>query len=281
MSDERRNLYRILHVQPEAPLEVIRASYRTLMSTLRAHPDLGGDPDAAARINAAYAVLADPAKRRAYDQALAKARAQLRARAAAAASAAAPGAGGAAAASAQAAAASAAPPPAAASATASAASSAAGSAATHRPLAAQDPAAWLADRVCPFCRRPLPGALHLDSRCSGCDSPLFRRPDMDRGELFGRRRSPRNARPMPLTLRLAGQPGDHPARLRDLSLTGLCVQAAVPAPERSALRVIAHNFDAVAVVVSCRRVADGWQLHGELLTLQLLRSQGVFVSAKA
>ena len=48
MAEERRNLYRILHVQPEAPPEVIRASYRTLMSTLRAHPDLGGDPAAAA-----------------------------------------------------------------------------------------------------------------------------------------------------------------------------------------------------------------------------------------
>ena len=70
MAQERRNLYRILHVQPEAPLEVIRASYRTLMSTLRAHPDLGGDPEAAAQINAAYAILADPERRRAYDLSL-------------------------------------------------------------------------------------------------------------------------------------------------------------------------------------------------------------------
>ena len=42
----RRNLYRILHVQPEAPLEIIKASYRSLMTKLKLHPDLGGDHDA-------------------------------------------------------------------------------------------------------------------------------------------------------------------------------------------------------------------------------------------
>ena len=68
---ERRNLYRILHVQPEAPVEVIRASYRALMSALRAHPDLGGDTARAAQINAAYAVLRDPVQRAAYDRSLA------------------------------------------------------------------------------------------------------------------------------------------------------------------------------------------------------------------
>lgn len=67
MPQERRNLYRILHVQPEAPAEIIKASYRALMSSLRAHPDLGGDTEKAAQINAAYAVLSDPERRRAYD----------------------------------------------------------------------------------------------------------------------------------------------------------------------------------------------------------------------
>ncbi|MFO1328297.1 MAG: DnaJ domain-containing protein [Rubrivivax sp.] len=244
MAEERRNLYRILHVQPEAPLEVIRASYRTLMSTLRAHPDLGGDPDAAARINAAYAVLTDPDRRRAYDVSLRRASS-----------------------------------PAAGPAAAPAARPAA--AATPRPAAAPDPATWLADRACPFCRHRLPPVVQVDTRCTQCDSPLFRLPAHDRGELFGRRRSPRNARPMAATLRLPAQPGDHAARLRDLSLSGLCVQAPLPAPERSAMRVLTAGFDAVAVVVGCRRSGDGWLLHGELLTLQLLRQQGVFVSAKA
>lgn len=70
MSLNRRNYYRILHVQPEAPAEVIRASYRTLMGTLRGHPDLGGDHAAAVLINEAYQVLSDPARRAAYDLSL-------------------------------------------------------------------------------------------------------------------------------------------------------------------------------------------------------------------
>ena len=60
--------YRILHVQPDAPEEIIRSSYRTLMTKLRRHPDLGGDHFTATLINEAYAVLSDPVKRAAYDE---------------------------------------------------------------------------------------------------------------------------------------------------------------------------------------------------------------------
>lgn len=63
----RRNYYRVLYVQPEAPVEVIKASYRALMGTLRRHPDLGGDHDQAVLLNEAYAALTDPARRAAYD----------------------------------------------------------------------------------------------------------------------------------------------------------------------------------------------------------------------
>lgn len=70
MATEKRNLYRILHVQPEAPLEVIKASYRALMTTLGAHPDRGGSHDQAAALNTAYAVLSDPQRRAEYDRSL-------------------------------------------------------------------------------------------------------------------------------------------------------------------------------------------------------------------
>jgi curved DNA-binding protein CbpA len=66
--DNRRNYYRILHVQPDAPRAIITASYRTLMQKLKRHPDLGGDEWNASLLNEAYAVLSQPAMRAAYDQ---------------------------------------------------------------------------------------------------------------------------------------------------------------------------------------------------------------------
>jgi curved DNA-binding protein CbpA len=66
----RRNCYRLLQVQPDASVEVIRASYRTLMLKLKQHPDLGGSAEAAAILNEAYEVLSDPDRRTAYDKEL-------------------------------------------------------------------------------------------------------------------------------------------------------------------------------------------------------------------
>ncbi|HCO42959.1 MAG TPA: hypothetical protein DIT63_02430 [Gammaproteobacteria bacterium] len=66
-SPNRRNYYRILHLQPDAPDAVIRTAYRTLMQTLRQHPDLGGDGATASLLNEAYATLSDPDRRAAYD----------------------------------------------------------------------------------------------------------------------------------------------------------------------------------------------------------------------
>lgn len=66
----RRNYYRILHVQPDAPVEVIRASYRTLMRELKKHPDLGGASSEASLLNEAYAVLANSEARALYDKVL-------------------------------------------------------------------------------------------------------------------------------------------------------------------------------------------------------------------
>ena len=63
----RRNYYRLLHVQPDAPFEIIRASYRTLMRILK-HPDLGGDDWNAGLVNEAYGVLSIAEKRAQYDR---------------------------------------------------------------------------------------------------------------------------------------------------------------------------------------------------------------------
>lgn len=66
--ENRRNYYRILHVQPDAPTEIIKSSYRTLMQKLRMHPDLGGDQWNATLINEAYETLTNAAKRAEYDR---------------------------------------------------------------------------------------------------------------------------------------------------------------------------------------------------------------------
>jgi len=66
----QRNYYRILFVQPDAPMEIVQASYRTIMQKLKAHPDLGGDTWNASIINEAYQTLIDPNRRIHYDQSL-------------------------------------------------------------------------------------------------------------------------------------------------------------------------------------------------------------------
>ena len=66
----QKNFYQILHVQPDAPSEVIQSTYRTMMQKMKMHPDLGGDQQDAALINEAYTVLMDPDTRAEYDASL-------------------------------------------------------------------------------------------------------------------------------------------------------------------------------------------------------------------
>jgi len=66
----RRNYYRILQVQRDAPAAVIKASYRALMQGAKMHPDLGGDHTQAAFLNEAFAALSDPVRRIQYDRIL-------------------------------------------------------------------------------------------------------------------------------------------------------------------------------------------------------------------
>lgn len=66
----RRNYYRVLQVQPDAPFEVIRASFKALMRELKQHPDLGGDLWNAQVLNQAYETLSHESKRQDYDRVL-------------------------------------------------------------------------------------------------------------------------------------------------------------------------------------------------------------------
>lgn len=267
--EERRNLYRLLHVQPEAPLEVIRASYRTLMSTLRAHPDLGGDTARAARLNHAWETLSDPARRAEYDRALARDRAQARARAQAVPPGGAPAG----------AAASTTPP--ASNPKAGPAPAAEVRAGTPPPARVFDPAGWQQAHRCPCCAAAFMPRLAMP-RCLHCDSPLTAAPAArDGGELLGRRGAPRHDRVVEVLLSGAALSGGARARLRDVSLTGLSVLCAQRVGKGEALRVLAPDFDGVALVVACRPDGAGWRLHARLLTLALVRSaRGSVVSEK-
>ncbi len=69
--DLKQTYYDILRVSRDAPPEVIRGSYRSLMQQCGVHPDRGGDAETAALINRAYAVLSDAAQRSDYDARLA------------------------------------------------------------------------------------------------------------------------------------------------------------------------------------------------------------------
>ena len=66
----KRNYYRLLQVQPDAPYEIIHASYRTLMRELKSHPDMGGEHSDAYLLNEAFETLSNSAKRSEYDKKL-------------------------------------------------------------------------------------------------------------------------------------------------------------------------------------------------------------------
>ncbi|PTN11531.1 PilZ domain-containing protein [Nitrosomonas aestuarii] len=70
--EERRNLYRTLCAQPDAPLAVIKVNHRVLMQKLKLHPDQSLADLQANVLNTAYAVLQDPLSRADYDRGLQK-----------------------------------------------------------------------------------------------------------------------------------------------------------------------------------------------------------------
>ena len=69
---ERRNFYRILHVQPDASMAVIRENYRVLVQRLKMRPDLGDSNWNEELLDNAYDTLGDPVKRAIYDRELLK-----------------------------------------------------------------------------------------------------------------------------------------------------------------------------------------------------------------
>jgi hypothetical protein len=246
MAVNRRNYYRLLHVQPEAPEPVITASYRAMMSKLRLHPDLGGDTETAQLINEAYDVLRDAQKRAQYDL-------KLKTRKAAAG-----------------------PQPAARPATAARATATARAAGTGDTAAGERAAT-----ACAFCCAPLPREILPKTRCDQCDSPLARvaHPTGKR-ELLGRRGMPRMSRTDAVHFWPGWQLPERAARLRDLSTSGIRIVTDVTVTKHQCIRIVGPLFDILAAVVACRTDGRRVEIHAALLTSIFMNTKGVVVSVR-
>lgn len=308
--DNRRNYYRVLHVQPEAPAEVIKASYRTLMTRLKVHPDLGGSHAQAAMINEAWAVLGDPERRAAYDRLLRRRGPPPRA---AGAGAGAGGAGGGGfqpmgpgqwpAGRGRAGEAAANPPGGAApepaperageprtqADTSAGAGVDGGPGTPHAPAAAEpatDPdVASLLQREhhCALCGHAAMPDPRPDARCLRCNAPLaaLPLPGSPGHELLGRRGAIRRAQGHVAMLRIGWPSPELPVRWRDLSLTGLSVFTPRPIAPGQRIHISDQALEAVAEVVACRPQGRLFTVHARLVTALLLQSTGVFMSAEA
>ena len=246
----RRNYYRILHVQPEAPLEVIKASYRSMMSKMRLHPDLGGDHEIAALINAAYAVLSDPRRRQQYDQLLHERypHAFRPARCG---------------------------PAAAAHTNATTSSRGTGQSCGTSPTAGGR---------CLFCDTPLTPAIRADSRCPCCNSPLAHAQALGAAtpkELFGRRAAPRLSKNGPLVFYPHWPHQGLAAQLLDLSPAGVGFLAAAAVRFDQLIKITGATFDGIARVVSLRPAGRQYSVHAQLLTVMFSAHTGTFVSSRA
>jgi hypothetical protein len=248
MTTNRRNYYRILHVQPDAPLEIIKASYRSLMTKLRYHPDLGGDHETAVLINEAYAFLSNPDKRAAYDHFLSREidGSFLKNRR----------------------------------------SSAAQQGESRQPPVSEgERKAGDAkhDGYCNFCRAPLKIIAIANARCFQCDSPISPLYCDIKGvkEFFGKRSIPRVVKKAPITLYRKWGEQAISAQVHDLSPIGICIIADINVRIGQIVKIVATEFDAVAIVVARRLIGANYSIHARLLNAIYFNSSGVFVSMTA
>ena len=243
----RRNYYRILHVERDAPLEIIRSSYRTLMQRLKMHPDLGGDHWNAALINEAYRVLTDPKQRAAYDRTLpGLTRGQK--------------------------------PP---STDQESAEQARATRPAQGPRSQKRPRASGHVHHCPFCHSGHSGRTDADSLCKACSSPLARAesPHARSAWLRAVERMPQD-----MQLRYwTHWPDASPSvgRVLDLSLTGVRFATPAPVAVDQILKLDCPRFQAVARVIHSRQHGERWLVGAEFFTLKFARTRGAFVSEKA
>jgi DnaJ-class molecular chaperone len=234
-------------VQPDAPTEVIKASYRTLMQRLKIHPDLGGDHAEAVLVNEAVATLTDPVRRAAYDRSLKRTPEQQRAQQR---QASAPGDAPRAAA----------PPP-------------------RQPPRSDDHGA-----ACGFCGAPcsIDAAKWSDGVCAACGSTLFRG-QKDQPNDASRRAIERVPKNMPMTFRMSTS--SHKAwtgTTEDVSLNGMRFLSPVEIPVGERLKIECGFCSAVGVAKSVRVEGGGrWHCGVEFVRLRIKHERGGLFSTVA
>lgn len=243
----RRNYYRVLHVQPDAPAEIIRTSYRTLMQRLRMHPDLGGDHWNAALINEAFETLSDPVKRATYDLAVRQA-----------------GIGGRAAAP-------------------SGAGPSEASDASLSVLPGQAPSVY----ACAFCGTPHAArdAANPNASCASCGSPLFPAVHLQ-NEDASRRALERVPRLMAVQYCLTWPAlREFSGATQDLSIAGMRFTTDLELVPQERLRMDCEFCSAVAIVRSAhqhhRHTRLEWAVGVEFLTLRIKQTRGSLIATKA
>jgi curved DNA-binding protein CbpA len=253
MINNRRNYYRILHVQPEAPTEIIKASYRSLMTKLNAHPDRGGDHEAAVLINQAYAVLMDPQKRRKYDEMLLARNSDSTKRSY-----------------------NEAPYKQATSST----DTSGNAYRNNRENARSAPATER--RYCFFCGNG--HSMYVNKHCARCESPLApARPAYHSRlpELFGRRTVPRIAKTGVLVIYPTWPHSGYPAQLRDLSTSGFSISTSLPVKTGQIIKFDSTFLKGVAKVVTVGTNGVPFTVHATFLSAEFITKSGVFVAEKA
>lgn len=243
----RRNYYRILHVQPDAPMEVIKTSYRTLMLKLRHHPDLGGDHWNATLINEAYRVLVDPVARAEYDRRFTYLHRPS---------------------------------------TQSRTQDPSQEDRRDSGASQKGPPPNLKNQ-CPFCRVGHPAGLREDpeAECQVCRSPLFetrRLQGQDKSK-----RSIARIKQHSLIVFYTHWPQRHGYRgtIRDLSPHGLQFTAAKPLSKNDVIKINCDALEAVARVACCESLSDrsghDLRIGAEFITLRFTHSLGTFFSKDA
>lgn len=245
MNDEDFDFYRILHVSPDAPEEIIRSSYRTLMQRLKQHPDLGGDHENATLINEAYATLTDPKTRAVYDKQRAQ-RGNQR------------------------------PEPKA---------DPDESALTRTRAGDWDyeDTVRISLGGCFFCGAPFEKteAAPADLFCLDCRSPLAM-PQVEESNDSGLRALHRFSKQQPITF-FDHWPSSEAcaATTRDISLTGMQFVTQAGLKHNQVIKIDCDVCHAVARVVHVSQEGSSWVVGVEFATLSFNRSRGSFVSARA